>query len=104
MACAPAEPIPLYLFYYLCIVDKLNKIIEGYPVELKMLLVCCGSERWTVGELLPSHALHPKGSYAHETIDWERFYQWMRRHRVAPAVYRYIKKNPAGVPEVMVKK
>jgi hypothetical protein len=96
--------------------DKLNKIIEGYPVELKMLLVCCGSERWVAGELLPAHetglkgacrpahAPAPKGSYAHETIDWEKFYQWMRRHRVAPAVYRYIKKNPAVLPEEVVKK
>ena len=104
MACVPAELIPYTFFVYLCIVDKLNKIIEGYPVELKMLLVCCGSERWKVEDLLPSRTLHPKGSYAHETIDWERFYQWMRRHRVAPAVYRYIKKNPAVLPEEVVTK
>lgn len=84
--------------------DRLNKIIENYPVELKMLFVCCGSERWNVEDLLPARTLHPKGASAHKAIDWDLFYQWMRRHRVAPAVYRYIKKNPAVLPEVVVKR
>ncbi len=30
--------------------DKLNKIVESFPVELKLLLVCCGSERWEAAD------------------------------------------------------
>lgn len=71
--------------------DKLNKIIESYPPELKLLLVCCGSERWNASDLLPM-------------VNWEVFLQWVKRHRVTPAVYRYIKKNPTEVPEEIQKK
>jgi len=65
---------------------KLNRIIESYPPELKFLLVCCGSERWKAEDLLPE-------------INWELFLQWVKRHRVNPAVYRYMKKNLAVLPE-----
>gem|GEM_PF-4012171 len=71
--------------------DKLNRIIESYPPELKLLLVFCGSERWEVAELLP-------------VVEWDKFIAWVKRHRVTPAVYRYIKKNPAEVPEVVANK
>lgn len=80
--------ILLCLFYYLCVVDKLNRIIESYPPELKLLLVCCGSERWKEPDLLPQ-------------VDWDQFFAWIKRHRVTPAVYRYIKKNPAVLPEMV---
>jgi hypothetical protein len=50
-------------------VEKLNRIIEKYPPELKLLLFCCGSERWKAEDLLPG-------------INWELFLQWVKRHRV----------------------
>lgn len=71
--------------------NKLNRIIESYPQELKLVLVCCGSERWNAEDLLPD-------------INWELFLQWVKRHRVNPAVYRYIKKNPAVLPEEVSRK
>jgi hypothetical protein len=70
--------------------NKLNRIIESYPPELKFLLVCCGSERWKAEDLLPN-------------INWELFLQWVKRHRVNPAVYRYIKNNPTVLPEEVSK-
>lgn len=82
--------------------NKLLKIIENYPPELKLLLVCCGSERWAVEELLPATTPTLKGDSPHTAIDWEQFYKWIRRHRVTPVVYRYIKKNPAVLPEEVV--
>lgn len=71
--------------------DKLDKIVESYPVELKFLLVCCGSMRWKAEKLLPE-------------VDWELFIKWMRRHRVAPVVYTYIKENSKGFPDYVIKK
>ncbi|HBS85022.1 MAG: hypothetical protein A2W91_07285 [Bacteroidetes bacterium GWF2_38_335] len=71
--------------------NKLQKIIESYPPELKLLLVMCGSERWTKEELI-------------KAVDWEVFLQWMKRHRVTPAVYRYLKEHGDGVPEGVVER
>ncbi len=71
--------------------DRLNKIIEGYPVELKMLLVCCGSERWNSDEML-------------QETDWDLFLKWVKRHRVAPVVYSYLKNKNAIFPDVVKKK
>lgn len=71
--------------------DKLNKIIESYSPELKLLLVCCGSERWNASDLLPY-------------VNWEVFLQWVKRHRVTPAVYRYNKENTSVIPEEIKKK
>jgi hypothetical protein len=71
-------------------VKKLNRIIESYPPELKLLLVFCGSERWEAEKLIPE-------------VKWDIFLAWIKRHRVTPAVYRYIKKNQAVVPEEVAK-
>lgn len=71
-------------------VKKLNRIIESYPPELKLLLACCGSVRWNAEELLPG-------------IDWELFLQWVKRHRVNPHVYQFGIKNPAVFPiEILI--
>ena len=70
--------------------EKLNRIIESYPPELKFLLVCCGSERWKAEDLLPD-------------INWELFLQWVKRHRVNPHVYQFGIKNSLLFPTEILK-
>ncbi len=71
--------------------NKLNKIIESYPPELKMVLVCCGSERWKAEDLLP-------------VIDWDLFLQLMKRHRLNTFTYSFIKNNSILFPEDVINK
>jgi hypothetical protein len=71
--------------------ERLNKLIELYPPELKLVIVCCGSKRWRAEDLVGE-------------VDWEVFLQWVKRHRVTPAVYLYLKENSKGVPEEVVRR
>jgi len=71
-------------------VEKLNNIIENYPPELKLLLICCGSERWMSQDLL-------------KNINWETFLQLVKRHRVNSHVYNFFFQNPCFFPAEILK-
>jgi len=71
--------------------NKLNKIVDNYPNELKLLLACCGSEKWSFNELLP-------------TINFDLFMQLLKRHRLIPTLYKFISANPNILPNDINKK
>ena len=66
-------------------VEKLNNIIENYPSELKLLLICCGSERWKAKDLIVN-------------FNWETFLQLVKRHRVIPYIYQFGLHNSGFFP------
>lgn len=66
--------------------NKLLQIIDKYPPELKLLLVCCGSKRWKSEDLIIE-------------VDWDLFLQMLAKHRVTPCIYKYIKINPEFFPK-----
>lgn len=58
--------------------DKLNKIIESYSPELKLLLAICGSKRWNVDELV-------------EKVDWDEFINKLNHHKIYYHTYAFFK-------------
>lgn len=71
--------------------EKLNRIIENYPPELKMVLVCCGDKRRKAEDLIGN-------------INWDLFLKLINRHRLNTYIYKFIKNNSVFFPKDVLNK